>query len=281
MLMKKMLRTVWNYKSQFISMIIMAAIGIGVFLGFNIHWHSLRTNAFDFFDDTHYADYRLYSNDGFTKKDIDAISRIIQVEAATGYLSINIDVKDFNNSLTLNISDNYTVSTMLATSGTEYDESIEGVWLSDKYAAANGIEIGDNISLLYMGKAINLCVVGLCKSGENMICVADENQLMPDFESHGFAYISPKTFENMVGSILYPQVNIVSSLEKSELIKALENAIQKTVLVTSKDEHVSYAGVKSEIEEGKTMGSILPALFLSIAIFRKILLDLKKLTHFI
>ena len=48
MLMKKMLRTVWNYKSQFISMIIMAAIGIGVFLGFNIHWHSLRTNAFDF-----------------------------------------------------------------------------------------------------------------------------------------------------------------------------------------------------------------------------------------
>ena len=181
-------------------------------------------------------------------------------------MSINIDVKDFNNSLTLNISDNYTVSTMLATSGTEYDESIEGVWLSDKYAAANGIEIGDNISLLYMGKAINLCVVGLCKSGENMICVADENQLMPDFESHGFAYISPKTFENMVGSILYPQVNIVSSLEKSELIKALENAIQKTVLVTSKDEHVSYAGVKSEIEEGKTMGSILPALFLSIAI---------------
>lgn len=266
MLMKKMLRTVWNYKSQFISMIIMAAIGIGVFLGFNIHWHSLRTNAFDFFDDTHYADYRLYSNDGFTKKDIDAISRIIQVEAATGYLSINIDVKDFNNSLTLNISDNYTVSTMFVTSGTEYDESIEGVWLSDKYADANGIEIGDNISLLYMGKAINLCVVGLCKSGENMICVADENQLMPDFESHGFAYISPKTFENMVGSILYPQVNIVSSLEKSELINALENAIQKTVLVTSKDEHVSYAGVKSEIEEGKTMGSILPALFLSIAI---------------
>ena len=266
MLMKKMLRTVWNYKSQFISMIIMAAIGIGVFLGFNIHWHSLRTNAFDFFDDTHYADYRLYSNDGFTKKDIDAISRIIQVEAATGYLSINIDVKDFNNSLTLNISDNYTVSTMLTTSGTEYDESIEGVWLSDKYADANGIEIGDNISLLYMGKAINLRVVGLCKSGENMICVADENQLMPDFESHGFAYISPKTFENMVGSILYPQVNIVSSLEKSELINALENAIQKTVLVTSKDEHVSYAGVKSEIEEGKTMGSILPALFLSIAI---------------
>ena len=266
MLMKKMLRTVWNYKSQFISMIIMAAIGIGVFLGFNIHWHSLRTNAFDFFEDTHYADYRLYSNDGFTKKDIDAISRIIQVEAATGYLSINIDVKDFNNSLTLNISDNYTVSTMFVTSGTEYDESIEGVWLSDKYADANGIEIGDNISLLYMGKVINLCVVGLCKSGENMICVADENQLMPDFESHGFAYISPKTFENMVGSILYPQVNIVSSLEKSELIKALDNAIQKTVLVTSKDEHVSYAGVKSEIEEGKTMGSILPALFLSIAI---------------
>ena len=36
MLIRKLFRTAWRYKAQFISMIIMIAIGVGVFLGFNI-----------------------------------------------------------------------------------------------------------------------------------------------------------------------------------------------------------------------------------------------------
>lgn len=40
----------------------------------------------------------------------------------------------------------------------------------------------------------------------------------------------------------------------------------RTILITSKDDHVSYAGALSETEEGKTMGSILPVLFLAIGI---------------
>lgn len=36
--------------------------------------------------------------------------------------------------------------------------------------------------------------------------------------------------------------------------------------MTSKEEHTAYAGAKSEAEEEKTMGSILPVLFLAIAV---------------
>lgn len=45
MLFKKMLRTIKNYRAQFISMIIMIAIGIGVFAGFNMEWKSLDKNT--------------------------------------------------------------------------------------------------------------------------------------------------------------------------------------------------------------------------------------------
>ena len=41
MLFRKMLRTVIRYKAQFFSMIIMIAIGTGMFLGFNMEWLSL------------------------------------------------------------------------------------------------------------------------------------------------------------------------------------------------------------------------------------------------
>lgn len=46
----------------------------------------------------------------------------------------------------------------------------------------------------------------------------------------------------------------------------LKSALAKTTLILSKDETVSYSSAKSEEEEGKTIGSILPVIFLAIAI---------------
>lgn len=41
MLVKKMLRTAWLFKAQFISMILMVMLGVGVFVGFNMEWASI------------------------------------------------------------------------------------------------------------------------------------------------------------------------------------------------------------------------------------------------
>ena len=266
MLIRKLFRTAWRYKSQFISMIIMIAIGIGIFLGFNMEWKSLEEDAFSFLKDTNYADFRLYEETGFSKDDIEAIEELDGVKAATRYLTVNVGVKDTKKSVSLNVSENYTVSTMLVMEGTEYDENSDGIWLSDKFATANDIALGDTLTFTYNGIEISGEVIGLVKSGENMICVADENQLMPDFESFGFAYISPKKLEASLGITFYPQINVISDVEKDELEEAVKDAVGRTILVSSKDVHISYAGVMSEAEEGKTMGSILPVLFLAIAI---------------
>lgn len=266
MLIRKLFRTAWSYQSQFISMVIMIAIGVGIFLGFNIEWKSLEHDAFTFLEDTNYADFRIYSETGFSEDDIKAIENIDGVDAATRYFNVNVGIKGTNKSLALNVSENYTVSTMLVMDGVEYNENKDGIWLSDKFADANNIKIGDKLTLTYSGTEIVGEVVGLVKSGENLICVADENQLMPDYEAFGFAYITPKTLENALGFAFYPQINMISDMEKADLEKAMIEATGTTFLVTTKNEHYSYAGVSSEAEEGKTMGSILPVLFLAIAI---------------
>lgn len=266
MLIRKLFRTAWRYKSQFISMIIMIAIGVGVFLGFNIEWKSIEDDTSSFFEKTSYADFRLYEETGFSEEDIEAIQEIDGVEAATRYLSVNVGIKDTKKSVVLNVSENYTVSTMYVVEGEAYDADSDGIWLSDRFAEENDISLGDTLNAAYRGVEISGQVIGLIKSGENMICVADENQLMPDYESFGFAYISPEKLESALGMAFYPQINIRSDMEKAELEEAVKDALGRTVLVTSKDVHTSYAGAQSEAEEGKTMGSILPVLFLAIAV---------------
>lgn len=252
-------------------MIIMVAIGIGVFVGFNMEWYSLQKDTESFLEQTNYADYRIMSEQGFSEEDISAIKGIDGVEAATRVLSVNVDVKNQNKSLALFVPKTYTVSTMYVTSGKDYDEESDGFWLSDRYAAENGVNLGDTLVVSYRNAEISGEVIGLVKSGEFMICVADGNQVMPDYSSFGFVYASPEKIKTALGGVtFYPQINILSDMEKPQIEQAVKTALGKTTLVLGKSEHTSYAGAQGEIEEGQTMAAILPVLFLLIGVLTMI-----------
>ena len=275
MLRRKLRRTFFRYKAQFISMIIMIALGVGVFIGFNMEWYSLRKDVDFILDATGFADYRIYSEKGFSAEDLEAVTQIDGVEDATRFLTVNTTVKDDTDVIAIAVSENMNVSGLYLIEGEEYDEtSTDGLWLSDQYARENGIALGDELTLTYKMLTVKGTVKGLVKASEFMICVPDETQLMPDFSSYGFAYMSPEMlksiipaiFKNLIGDNLYYQINVRSGLEKKAFVEAVDKALGKTTLVLSKDENVSWSESNGEVEEGKTMGSILPVLFLAIAI---------------
>ncbi len=275
MLKRKMFRTLWQYKAQFISMIIMVALGIGVFLGANIEWYSLKRDTDDMFERTGFADYRIYSEKGFTEENLNTVKAIEGVRDATRYLSVNTSVKDDTDVIALTVCENPAVSGFLLTAGEAYDpESPDGLWLSDRYAAANGLTLGDSLTLTYKTISVTGTIRGLIKSSEYLICLPDETQMMPDYTSYGYAYISPVMLENAIpkmfrlfmGSSMYYQINVLSDLEKADFVAAADQALGKTWLVLSRAETVSWSETQGEIEEGQTMGAILPVLFLAIAI---------------
>ncbi len=268
MLKKKLLRTALRYKSQFISMIIMIALGIGVFVGFNMEWVSIEENTDYVFEKTGFADFRLVSENGFSKEDFDSIMAISGVKDATRYISINTTVKDDTDVIALTVSENISVSGfMLIGEGKEYDnDSKDEIWLSDQYAEKNNIKVGDKITLTYKNIEFQASVAGLIKSSEYLICLPDPTLLMPDYNSYGFAYISPEAFKEAMGMEFYTQINVLSDMDKEDFSKAADKALSKTTLVLSKDDTVSYSEAMGEVNEGKTMGSILPVLFIAIAV---------------
>ena len=256
------------YRAQFLSMIIMIALGIGVFVGMNMEWYSIDKNTAYLFDATGFADYRIVSEKGFSSEDADKIAALDGVDAVSRYLSIQVDVKEKQDeSVALTVTENAEVSGFLLMEGNAYEkDSKDGIWLSDKYAAANNISVGDTLTFLYANKEIQGHVEGLIKSGEYLINVRDESQLMPDYTNFGFAYISPAMYENAMGFAFYPQLNVISTLSKEIFTENVDDALQSTSLILTKDETVSYAQANGEKEEGRTMGSVLPVLFLVIAI---------------
>jgi len=267
MLKKKMRRTIKLYLGQFISMVIMVAIGLGIFVGFNMEWYSIERNSDKFYTETGFADYRIVNEAGFSSDDLEKIQAISGVDDATRYLSINLKVKDTDKKIAMTVSENMHISSFKQVKGEKYDESsIDGIWLSDQYAKKNNINMGDELVLEYLGFEIKGYVKGLIKSSEYLVCLPDSTQLMPDYTTFGYAYVSPAFVKNVTHTEYYTQINIKSSLSKKEISKSIDETLQKTTIILSKDDVVSFAQVNGEAEEGKTMGSILPVLFLAIAV---------------
>ncbi len=294
MLTRKLWRTAKVYKVQFISMILLVALGIGVFVGFNAEWVTIGEDTNKFFEQSGFADYRVVDEDGFSSGDVEKILSIEGISGAGRFISVNADVKDTTEQLALTISESTHTSGFVLMEGAEYDrDDPDGFWLMDKYAEHNGIKIGDELTVTFEDMEFKGTVKGLIESAEYLICVRDESQLMPDFDTYGYVYGTPAMLRKVIeGEVrdeepdidddemsiavktvvdeVFPQVNISSAMSKDEMQEALDEKLGRTLLVLSKDENVSYVESRGEMTEGKTMGSILPVLFLAIAILTMI-----------
>lgn len=280
MLFKKLIRTIGVYKAQFISMIIMIALGTAIFVGFNMEWYAIEYNTEKYFEETGYADFRIINETGrFTEEEAEKIKTIDGVKEVSRFVSVNAavynpDPKAAKKTLAITVTENTEVSFFTLISGEKYDpESVDGIWLSDKYAETNGIKIGDKIGFSYAKFKMEGVVKGLVKSSEYLVCVEDESELMPKYEKHGFAYISPVMFSAAVKdgthgifTEFYPEINVIGEGELKTFKKAVEEKLGKTLLVLSKEESSSYILAQGEADEGKTMGTIFPVLFMVIAV---------------
>lgn len=303
MLFKKLIRTMGQYKAQFISMIVMIALGFGVFIGANMEWWSIEKNTDRLFEETGLADYRVYVSSvvedssalvssSFMTEDLEKIEGIDGVKAASRYMSVNADVSLVNGEtikttaetkktsrVALTITENQEVSFFNVTSGEKYDKTAtDKIWLSQKYAEANDIKVGDTLTLSSItgfSSSFEFTVAGLAQSGEYLICVQDETQLMPDYTIFGFAYITPAAYEAASAAAglpyaIYPQINVrvknYDDFTKKAFSTAVNAALGKTTLVISKEESSSYSLAYGEVEEGQAMGAILPVIFLLIAV---------------
>lgn len=280
MLFKKLIRTIGVYKAQFISMIIMIALGTAIFVGFNMEWYAIEYNTEKYFEETGYADFRIINETGrFTEEEAEKIKTIDGVKEVSRFVSVNAavynpDPKAAKKTLAITVTENTEVSFFTLISGEKYDpESVDGIWLSDKYAETNGVKIGDKIGFSYAKFKMEGVVKGLVKSSEYLVCVEDESELMPKYEKHGFAYISPVMFSAAVKdgthgifTEFYPEINVIGEGELKTFKKAVEEKLGKTLLVLSKEESSSYIFAQGEADEGKTMGTIFPVLFMVIAV---------------
>ena len=181
MLVKKMLRDIAKHKAQFISIFLMAFLGVYVFAGVGGESVGLEVNVNDFYEESNLADgwiYSNYINDMFLYQ-VDLLGATTDMERQLVVDSI----ADFKNDpeITLHFVENNTISKFYLIEGKKLDiNDKNGVWLDKSFADAKGLKIGDKITFEFGDYKITKEIRGIGYSPE-YVYHASTASVIPDF----------------------------------------------------------------------------------------------------
>lgn len=264
MLFKKMLRDISKHKTQFLSIFLMAFLGVFVFAGVGGESVGLEVNVDDYYNDTNLADgwiYSNYINDIFLYQ-IDCLGATNQMER-----QLVVDsVADFSNDpeITLHFVENNTISKFYLVDGKKLDiNDGDGVWLDKSFADAKGLKVGDNITFEFEGYEIEKKIKGIGYSPE-YVYHASSSSVIPDFSKMGFAYMSYKAFPE--DTVPYNVLNVKfdgTPENYNDLLSYHMDGYYSSFVERS--EHVSVNQFSEEMDQHKMMSGIFPVLFILIA----------------
>ena len=265
MLFKKMLRDIAKHKTQFLSIFLMAFLGVFVFAGVGGESVGLEVSVNDYYDATNLADGWIYSanlDDDF----VDKVNNLSPTKDSERQLVLD-SIGNFSNDpeITLHFLENNTISKFYLLEGEDVNISDgDGVWLDKKFADAKDLKVGDNISFTFNGVTIEKEIKGLGYSPE-YVYHASDSSILPDFNKMGFAYLSYEAFplSDVPYNVLLVDFNGNASEYNDLLSDKLDGDYNSFV---EQAENPSVSQFSEEIDQHKMMGDIFPVVFILIAL---------------
>ena len=268
MLFRKMLRDFKDHKAQFISIFLMALIGVFAFTGISGEVVGLMDVSSNYYEDTNLADGWIYGedidNDLF--KEIKAMDQIkdahreMVVDTVANYSS--------DPDITLHIVEGkQNISKFHLFKGHDFDENDkEGIWIDKRFADGRNLDVGDKITLKFDGKTVSKTIRGIMYSPEYVYYI-QEGSLLPDFSQVGFAYIPSKgaDFDIEYNTIV---LDAYEDLKENDFKDDLEETLGQKAFVqyVDRDNNIGVKALQEEIDQHTMFSVIFPTIFVLVSL---------------
>lgn len=268
MLFRKMLHDFKDHKAQFLSIFLMALIGVFAFTGISGEAVGLVEVSSSYYEDTNLADGWIYgeeiADDVFSDiKSMDEIKdaqREMVVDTVANYSS--------DPDITLHIVEGkQNISKFYLFKGQDFNPNDEeGIWIDKRFADGRNLDIGDKITLKFDGKEVSKTVRGIMYSPEYVYYI-QEGSLLPDFSQVGFAYMPSK------GADFDIEYNTIAldgydELDEKDFKSALEEKLGQKAYVqyVDRDNNVGIKTLQDEISQHQMFSGIFPAIFVLVSL---------------
>ena len=273
MLNRKLWRDLWVNKTQFISIFLMSFLGLFLFAGMNAEGEGSAQTASTYYEETNLGDFWVYGRI-FSEEDVDLIRKIKGVNKAdrrlftSGRAVFPGDTVEENPFLFVNFVEENTVSKVQIVDGEPFDHSSSGLWVDYLFAQKQKIAIGDQLSVEVEGMTLTGLVKGTVRHPEYVYYLSDEGAIMPEYGEYGFVFIPGRNFP-LETAEFYTEivVDVDENMDYDSIRQAIPTVLDdEDVMVTDRNQNMSYSTFDAEVRSHKVMGFLFPIVFLIIAV---------------
>lgn len=267
----KMRRDLINMWKQFLSVFLMALIGVAIYSGMEGAWYGLQTATNKYYSDTSLSSVWVYGK-GITQDDVDKISQIDGVLDTNLSMSTNVKMKtNTENSpdIKLIATSNNTISVPLTITGENFNSNDGGIWLNNALAKERGITVGESIILTYGKSEKKFLVKGLILSPEFTYYTGSTTAYTPDHNLYGYAMISEDEAKQFYGGVINNELRVKLSNDvstKNFQEKAEEILSDRYLGFADQDSLASVAGPLEKAKQIMKMSIMFSAVFILLAL---------------
>lgn len=268
MLFKKMLRDLKDHKIQFLSIFLMAFLGVYVFTGICAESAGIEAVSSDYYNETNLADGWIYG-DSFTKDQLDDIKSLDEVKDAYREMVIpTVGNYSSDPDITLHVlEEDQTISKFHVFKGEDFNLSDEdGIWIDKRFADARGLDVGDNYTLKINGMKMTKEIRGIVYSPEYVYYI-QEGSIVTDFSKVGYVYVSK---EAIVFPIVYNAITIdaYDNPMDKKFTSVLDDALgsENYSQFLARENNVGVRQLNEEIAQHQMFEGIFPIIFVLVAL---------------
>lgn len=276
MLFKKMLRDMRIHKIQFISIFLMSFLAMFIYSGLGSESRGYEVQLDHYYNESNFADVWLYSTN-FTKEDEASVAALKEVDQVQRRLSAKVSaVMEKDPVLTVYFEKEDSVNKLHLIDGAAFDSSDgNGIWLDSEFAKERNLDVGDTLTLSYMGVTMGKTIRGIVMNPEYVYM--QSAQMFPDHSMNGFAYLSyealpagfPEVMTEMVITVNKEQIKSMQEFEMKlyEILPSnQETGSGGLTIFLERKNLASHTVFENEISERKAMTAVFPIAFLAIAL---------------
>ncbi|HEY7543829.1 MAG TPA: FtsX-like permease family protein, partial [Blastocatellia bacterium] len=275
---KKLIRDLLRLRGQVIAVAMVVACGIAVYVTMRSAYDSLIASQSSYYDRYRFADVfaQVKRAPESVVAEINAIPGVAAVETRVA-MDVTLDVPGLDEPATgrlLSIperrepilNDLYIRSGRWVEAGRR-DEAL----ISEGFAEANSLEVGDSIGAIINGRREEIQIVGIAISPEyvNEIRAAD---VFPDNRRFGIIWMSREALGpafDMEGGFNDISLRLAPGASEREVIDHLDSLLERygSLGAYGRRDQISHRFLEDEIAQDKITGVFVPSIFLAIAAF--------------
>lgn len=275
---KKLARDLWNLRWQALAIVAVIACGIGTFIMSASTVSSLEATRSHY-----YSTYRFANIFCDLKRAPEAFAQQLQDLPGVDTFETRIiapvrlrftDTESMAQALAISLPDgsNSRLNQLYLRSGRlPARNSSNEVAVSEAFAAAHRMQLGDSLSAIIYGQTYSLTIVGIVLSPE-FIYEISPSGLLPDSKSFGILWLPRRDLEGstkLEGAFNSIALTVGSEANESAIIESIDNLLARygSLGAIQRKDQRSHRFVSSEMDELKSMGIVAPSIFLCVAAF--------------